>query len=479
MQKYENIVQSLIEYPTEEEWFEFKENWFEPHAIGEYISAISNAAALRGKKYGYFVWGIKDVTHQILGTTFNYQRDFKKEPFQHYLARQVTPDIGFSFHEVWMESKRVIVLEIPAAVKTPTSFDGIRYIRIGSSKENVARYPEREAQLFDVLKNGLPSITNTKSEYQELTFTRLFTYYAGRGIALRTETFDQNLGLRTEKGEYNILAQLLSDDCHMPIRVSVFRGENKAAPLFSVKEFGNTCILLALDKILEYGDVINLIQADERGRIVERKEVSLFDQDAYREAMINAFVHNRWIDGNAPMITVYSNRIEILSRGTLAPSQTIEGFYKGESIPVNQKLSDIFLQLHISERSGRGVPKITEVYGRSAIEFRENSIVVNIPFRYIEQDALQKSRAHSVENDTGIQKAPVMRGTKDNDEFLNVPARRIVMEIRNNANVTQPQLAVKLGLGKTTIQKYIAALKRHGYIERVGSNKNGYWKVLK
>lgn len=54
MQKYENIVQSLIEYPTEEEWFEFKENWFEPHAIGEYISAISNAAALRGKEIRIF-----------------------------------------------------------------------------------------------------------------------------------------------------------------------------------------------------------------------------------------------------------------------------------------------------------------------------------------------------------------------------------------------------------------------------------------
>ena len=60
------------------------------------------------------------------------------------------------------------------------------------------------------------------------------------------------------------------------------------------------------------------------------------------------------------MITVYNNKIEILSRGTLAPQQTMKGFYLGESVPVNQKLSDIFLQLHISERSGRGVPNITQ-----------------------------------------------------------------------------------------------------------------------
>ncbi len=95
---------------------------------------------------------------------------------------------------------------------------------------------------------------------------------------------------------------------------------------------------------------------------------------------MNAFVHNRWVDGNAPMITVFSDRIEILSRGTLPPGQTMEGFFAGESVPVNPELSDIFLQLHISERTGRGVPRVTGVYGRGAYEFRENSIVATIPF---------------------------------------------------------------------------------------------------
>lgn len=77
---------------------------------------------------------------------------------------------------------------------------------------------------------------------------------------------------------------------------------------------------------------------------------------------------------------MYSDRIEILSRGTIPPGQAMEGFFAGESVPVNQKLSDMLLQLHISERTGRGVPKITEVYGKGTYEFRENSIVVSIPF---------------------------------------------------------------------------------------------------
>ena len=77
------------------------------------------------------------------------------------------------------------------------------------------------------------------------------------------------------------------------------------------------------------------------GRL-KRKETSSFDKDAFREAVINAFVHNKWTDGNAPMFTVYSDRIEILSRGKLSSLQTKEGFFRGESIPVNPELSDIF-----------------------------------------------------------------------------------------------------------------------------------------
>ena len=156
--------------------------------------------------------------------------------------------------------------------------------------------------------------------------------------------------------------------------------------MYSVREFGNTCLLFSLDKVLEYGEVLNVPQADERGRKVERKEVMLFDEEAYREAVINAFVHNQWTTGNAPMLTVFSDRIEILSRGKMPPGQTLEGFYAGESVPVNQKLSDMFLQLHISERTGRGVPKSTEVYGKETYEFRENSIVVSIPFTRVRLD---------------------------------------------------------------------------------------------
>ena len=109
--KYTNIVQNLLDYPREQEWFEFKANWFEPNGLGEYISALSNAAAFHGQDFGYLVWGIDNDTHAIVGTTFDPNSDVKREPLQHYLARQLTPDTIFSFHEQIMEGKSVVLLD--------------------------------------------------------------------------------------------------------------------------------------------------------------------------------------------------------------------------------------------------------------------------------------------------------------------------------------------------------------------------------
>ena len=170
-----------------------------------------------------------------------------------------------------------------------------------------------------------------------------------KDLPLKEKTFKEDLFFyvpNTKK--YNLLAYLMADTNTITMRVSVFEGKTKADNLYSVREFGNQCILYTIDKVLEYCDVINVIQADERNRIVERKEVALFDIKALREAVLNAFIHNDWLDLNAPMISVFNDRIDILSYGTIPNGQTIEGFYDGKSKPRCRELSDIFLQLRIS-----------------------------------------------------------------------------------------------------------------------------------
>lgn len=123
-------------------------------------------------------------------------------------------------------------------------------------------------------------------------------YYGSKKKTLKESTFIENLELKMENGEYNLLAQLLSNNSSFPIRVAIFEGKTKADKLYAIREFGYQCILYSLDEVLKYIDFLNIFQADEKDRIVERKEIRLFDEEAVREAIINAFLHNKWVDRN-------------------------------------------------------------------------------------------------------------------------------------------------------------------------------------
>ena len=63
------LLDRLLAQTGEHEWLEFKHN-DDPHTIGEYISALANAAALDGEPCGFMVWGVEDETRRVLGTRF-------------------------------------------------------------------------------------------------------------------------------------------------------------------------------------------------------------------------------------------------------------------------------------------------------------------------------------------------------------------------------------------------------------------------
>ena len=49
------LITECISYNEEQSWFEFKDGWYEPDGIGEYISSMSNAAAMLGKEEGFLL----------------------------------------------------------------------------------------------------------------------------------------------------------------------------------------------------------------------------------------------------------------------------------------------------------------------------------------------------------------------------------------------------------------------------------------
>lgn len=92
----EHQLKSLLALPRETEWVEFKHNNDAPEEIGEYLSALANAAALHGRDAGYIVWGIEDVTKRVVGTTANpRQKKIGNEELENWLAHLLSPRVDF------------------------------------------------------------------------------------------------------------------------------------------------------------------------------------------------------------------------------------------------------------------------------------------------------------------------------------------------------------------------------------------------
>ena len=383
MLSIDEIIKDCTSYSSAQNWFIFANSTNDIDEIGKAISALSNAIVLSGRNEGYLIWGIDEETYEYTNTTFDYHSIVEQETLEHFLSSNLHPHIDLRFEETVIDGHRIVLLHIPAPYIVPTSYKDVRYLFSDSTILDLSKLSYREIELFRVLGDGLPNLINTESQYSDMSFDQLFLYSKMKGIKLNSRTFKKKLHLLTSEGKYNLPAQFLSDNSQIPIRFAVFKGKTKASTMYTVREFGFICLLLSLEKILDFGDIMNIPQADERNRIVERKEVMLFDGEAFTAAVITALLYNTWTESTIPMFTAYEDRIEILSFGTLQGEQTIDSFLSGKSVPVNTELADIFRQLHITDNYG-GVPRIVQAYGREAFSFRNNAIVITIPFNRLD-----------------------------------------------------------------------------------------------
>jgi predicted HTH transcriptional regulator len=56
---------------------------------------------------------------------------------------------------------------------------------------------------------------------------------------------------------------------------------------------------------------------------------------------------------------------------------------------------------------------------------------------------------------------------------------RLLLLISENGELSQKEMALRLGENYNTVKYYILQMKEKGIIERVGTSQKGHWKVLK
>ncbi len=407
---------------------------------------ISLASMLNKNGKGVLYFGVRN-DGEIVGQQIG---DRTLREISQGIANAIKPQIIPTIIMELCDNKNVIKVTVEGDEK-PYSAYGKYYMRSADEDREIS--PQ---QLRSLMLSVSDSIVNIETNNQELTFDQLKTLYTGNDLTLRDNTFKQNLNLLTKNGSYNVMAGILADTNSYSIKVAVFRGTDKTN-LIRRNEYGYKCMLVAARQVLDYMEAMNDTVVDMDGSL--RQERKLFDFPCFREAWLNACLHNRWSRQTPPAVYLFDDRIEIISVGGLPDGLSLEEFYEGKSKPVNLELQQIMVQLDYIEQTGHGVPLIISRYGKKVFDITENFITVTIP--------LNKKR----ENTNMIKESTNwLTGSKD---------EQILMLMKNNRNIRVHEISKLLGVGTTTVTKRIRHLKERGIVERNGSKKNGCWIVKK
>ena len=150
------VLKNLI-MRFEYELVEFKEatNDYDKNKIGQYFSAISNEANLKGQQYGWLIFGVRNKDKAIVGT--NYRKNSGIENLKHEIAQGTTGSITFiDIYEIYPEYEGVK----NCIFYRGTTYDDILHDYKSAEiefRDYIHKYPQDSvsAILKDYLVNGL------------------------------------------------------------------------------------------------------------------------------------------------------------------------------------------------------------------------------------------------------------------------------------------------------------------------------------
>lgn len=373
---YPDLVRELCRLPEETEWAEFKRNEAAPDKVGQYISALSNSAALNEKQHGYVVWGVENGTHEILGTKFRpAARKKGNEPLEAWLLRLLEPHVPFCFHSVKLGGKRVVLLEIERATSIPIAFGGTEYIRVGEVTKPLRKTPAHARKLWRAFD---------RQQFEELIAVEHVT---ARQVLqmLNCSAYFKLLGQPLPKGPKNITETLAADRLIRRCPAGGWDIANLGALLLAknledfpslrrkamrvVQYHGTRRTDAAEEKVITQGyaagfdELVDHIAASlpysETIKRFVRRDVASFPLPAVRELIVNALVHQDFtVTGAGPMMEIFAGRIEITNPGTpLVPKDRLIDYAPRSR---NEALARLMRQFGFCEERGSGIDRVMD-----------------------------------------------------------------------------------------------------------------------
>jgi len=334
----------------------------------------------------------------------------------------------------------------------PYSFDGRYYLRTASADEKISTDLLRKI----LISGSTDILTNISSENQNLTFKGMIGFLREKGIhSSDSKEFLNSFGMYNKDNRFNLLSYLLSDQNEIIIKVMRFAGSDKTA-VDERMSFSGQSLLVTVQEVLEYFKLIDLPKKVDFTAGI-RSEIQLFDLSSFREAWVNACVHNTWAGRIPPSVYIFDNRIEVVSYGGLPYGLSKESFYAGTSKPINNRLFNIFITCDFSEQSGHGIPQIIKACGKDAFSFKDGLLIVTIPFKY-EPDYV---------------KARLLK--KSAKERLTHSQQAVLIYLNDNPNASLKDAANACSLSLGGVKKITCKLQEMDLLERKGAKNKSLW----
>ncbi len=294
----------------------------------------------------------------------------------------IKPDVTMftSISTVKEQGENIIKIKVQKGSQNPYYLrnKGLRpegvYVRHGASSA-----PASESAIRRMIKEADgDSYEKMRSLNQDLTFLYSEAEFQKRGVA-----FDENhmktLQLLNEDSIFTNLALLLSDQCSHKVKAAVFEGTSKS--IFKDRREFTGSLLKQLSDAYAYLNQYNKIRAEFDG--LYRTDKRDYPEDALREALLNAIVHRDYSYSADILISIFDNRLELISVGGLVKGVTLPDIMLGLSITRNKGLAAIFYRLNFIEAYGTGIPKILDAYKglvrQPSIEATDNAFKIVLP----------------------------------------------------------------------------------------------------
>lgn len=372
MQRHIDLLNELCALPSETEWVEFKVNYSDPQVIGKRISAVSNGARLKDKSCGYVVYGVEDGTHKIVGTSFKGAAEKAKgQPLPFWLTQHLSPSLSLNFVELSHPSGRVVLIEVPPASGTPTTFDGVAYIRIGEATPKLSDHRQHEAQLWARLQSHAwehdvaIEYVEPKRVLELLDAPKLFELL---GLPTPSQATQRLARLEAEGliakdvgGKWNILNL---GACLIARNLNDF--PRLARKRLRVIEYGDASRVNAKQEIpLDAGYAVIFEQViDKIMAMTARENIGSlrlksqpFPRTAVRELIANGLIHqDMTIQGTGPMVEIFDDRMEITNPGKslIDPARFLDMPPKSR----NEALAALMRRMNICEERGSGIDRV-------------------------------------------------------------------------------------------------------------------------